>query len=157
MLEKQKSKKNKTINLSKEEITIFSKNIFYPDLNNIKEFKIDEIINKTINADFFKIIDYFPINIFDLIILDPPYNLFKKFDNIKFKELADDKYKEYFELIIKKLSPLIKENGTIYVCCDWKTSPLIYDVLKKYFIVRNRITWEREKGRGAKNNFKNCS
>ena len=30
-------------------------------------------------------------------------------------------------------------------------------VLEKYFIVRNRITWEREKGRGAKSNWKNCS
>ena len=28
---------------------------------------------------------------------------------------------------------------------------------QKYFIVRNRITWEREKGRGAKTNWKNAS
>jgi site-specific DNA-methyltransferase (adenine-specific) len=30
-------------------------------------------------------------------------------------------------------------------------------VLDKYLKVRNRITWEREKGRGAKRNFKNAS
>ena len=30
-------------------------------------------------------------------------------------------------------------------------------MLEKYFILRNRITWEREKGRGAKANWKNCS
>ncbi|MBE2281180.1 MAG: site-specific DNA-methyltransferase, partial [Ignavibacteriaceae bacterium] len=46
--------------------------------------------------------------------------------------------------------------GSIYICCDWKTSPLIYNVAKKYFIPQNRITWEREKGRGAKSNWKNC-
>jgi site-specific DNA-methyltransferase (adenine-specific) len=28
-------------------------------------------------------------------------------------------------------------------------------VLEKFFIVRNRITWEREKGRGSKTNWKN--
>ena len=28
--------------------------------------------------------------------------------------------------------------------------------MTKYFNVRNRITWEREKGRGAKTNWKNC-
>ena len=29
--------------------------------------------------------------------------------------------------------------------------------MERYFIVRNRITWEREKGRGAMTNWKNCS
>jgi len=29
--------------------------------------------------------------------------------------------------------------------------------LAKYFTIRNRITWEREKGRGAKSNWKNSS
>jgi site-specific DNA-methyltransferase (adenine-specific) len=28
---------------------------------------------------------------------------------------------------------------------------------QKYFYIHNRITWEREKGRGAKTNWKNCS
>ena len=32
-----------------------------------------------------------------------------------------------------------------------------YAVLSKYLTVRNRITFEREKGRGAKTNYKNCS
>lgn len=30
-------------------------------------------------------------------------------------------------------------------------------VLERYFKVRNRVTWEREKGRGATSNWKNCS
>jgi site-specific DNA-methyltransferase (adenine-specific) len=30
-------------------------------------------------------------------------------------------------------------------------------VLEQQFIIRNRITWEREKGRGAKANWKNCA
>jgi site-specific DNA-methyltransferase (adenine-specific) len=30
-------------------------------------------------------------------------------------------------------------------------------VLEQYFVVQNRITWEREKGRGALRNWKNCS
>ncbi|MBW5400430.1 site-specific DNA-methyltransferase, partial [Brachyspira pilosicoli] len=44
---------------------------------------------------------------------------------------------------------------TIYVCCDWKSSLVIGNVLEKYFKIQNRITWQREKGRGAKNNWKN--
>ena len=38
---------------------------------------------------------------------------------------------------------------------DWKTSSLVLPVLEERFFVRNRITWEREKGRGAKRNWKN--
>ena len=30
-------------------------------------------------------------------------------------------------------------------------------VAQKHFLVRNRITWEREKGRGSLSNWKNCS
>ena len=33
----------------------------------------------------------------------------------------------------------------------------IFLVASKYFQIRNRISWEREKGRGAKTNWKNCS
>ena len=44
---------------------------------------------------------------------------------------------------------------TIYVCCDWQSSPTIGKVLKKYFYIQNRITWQREKGRGALSNWKN--
>ncbi|HMM69719.1 MAG TPA: site-specific DNA-methyltransferase, partial [Gudongella oleilytica] len=42
-----------------------------------------------------------------------------------------------------------------YVCCDWETSLIIGRILQEYLIVRNRITWQREKGRGAKANWKN--
>ena len=49
----------------------------------------------------------------------------------------------------------MKENATIYVCCDWVSSPAIGRILKKYFYIQNRITWQREKGRGALTNWKN--
>lgn len=42
-------------------------------------------------------------------------------------------------------------------CGDWRSSAVIYQVLSAHLIVRNRITWEREKGRGAQHNWKNTS
>ena len=51
--------------------------------------------------------------------------------------------------------PLLKPEATIYVCADWKTSALVLPILESRFRVRNRITWEREKGRGAQMNWKN--
>jgi site-specific DNA-methyltransferase (adenine-specific) len=45
----------------------------------------------------------------------------------------------------------------VYVCGDWRSSGVLHPLLAKYLTIRNRITWEREKGRGAKTNWKNCS
>ncbi len=58
---------------------------------------------------------------------------------------------------MKQLFRILKEEGSIYVCSDWSTSTAIDLSLQKYFKVRNRITWEREKGRGALSNWKNAS
>ena len=52
---------------------------------------------------------------------------------------------------------LLKPTGTLYVCGDWQSSGIIQEVCERYFLVRNRITWEREKGRGAQRNWKNCA
>ncbi|MCX8058225.1 MAG: site-specific DNA-methyltransferase [Spirochaetes bacterium] len=161
---KYRAPRNRTLFLSKEEENFYSSKILYIndyDLNSNgrknNRFYLEDILNKTICADFFKVIEYFPYEVFDLIILDPPYNISKKFDKFEFKEIDELEYKNYFENIINKIFPLLKKTGSIYVCCEWKTSYAVYEVLKKYFKIRNRITWEREKGRGAKKNWKNCS
>ena len=52
---------------------------------------------------------------------------------------------------------MMKPSATLYVCSDWKTSTLVLPILEERFFVQNRITWEREKGRGAKRNWKNNS
>jgi site-specific DNA-methyltransferase (adenine-specific) len=45
----------------------------------------------------------------------------------------------------------------MYICSDWNACGAVQMFAEKYLTVRNRITWEREKGRGAKTNWKNCS
>jgi site-specific DNA-methyltransferase (adenine-specific) len=57
--------------------------------------------------------------------------------------------------MLSAMIPLLRPGATVYVCSDWKTSTLVFPVLDKHLNVRNRITWEREKGRGAKANWKN--
>lgn len=52
-------------------------------------------------------------------------------------------------------SRILKPSGSIYICCDWETSLIIGNVVKDFFKIQNRITWQREKGRGAKSNWKN--
>ena len=55
----------------------------------------------------------------------------------------------------RAVKPLLKKDGSIYICCDWKTSLIVGTVIEEFFQVRNRITWQREKGRGASANWKN--
>ena len=66
-------------------------------------------------------------------------------------------YENWFESWFSKLVRILKDSASVYICGDWKSSNAILNVGMKYLTVRNRITWEREKGRGAKSNWKNCS
>ncbi len=91
----------------------------------------------------------------DLLIVDPPYNMDKAFHGNSFKRLEDSEYAKYTEEWIKAVMPKLKKTASVYVCCDWKSALVIGGILNKYFILRNRITWQREKGRGAKANWKN--
>lgn len=136
---------NDTKNLSKQLIKVTS-----PVLES-------EVINKTIQGDTFKVLDFLPSDFVDLVVVDPPYNLTKNFNGSIFKKSSLEEYEVWLDSWIKKVLHTLKKTASVYVCCDWQSSSAIHRVLDKYLIVRNRITWEREKGRGAKSNWKNCS
>ena len=142
---------NRTINISDDEIKSYSGKLL--KLNRKRD--LTDISGKIINQDLFEVMDFLPDNFVDLLFLDPPYNLNKNFSSVNFKEMKDDDYEIWIDSWISKLLRTLKPNASIYFCCDWKTSIPVYNVLKKYFIIRNRITWEREKGRGSKDNWKN--
>ena len=111
--------------------------------------------NKTIIGDSFEVMKKLPGGFADLVIADPPYNMDKDFHGERFKSLSDREYAEYTERWVSLLFPLLKDTGSVYVCCDWQSSNVVYEILQKYFRIRNRITWQREKGRGASRNWKN--
>ena len=74
----------------------------------------------------------------------------KSFNGTTFAKKSTKAYEEYTREWLGAVKPLLKDNGSIYVCCDWESSLIIGNVLSDFFHVRNRITWQREKGRGAK-------
>ena len=116
---------------------------------------ISSITDKTILGDTFKVCPLLPEKFADLIVADPPYNLTKRFGSRTFSKKHTDEYEDYTRQWLSIVAPLLKDDGTIYVCCDWESSLIIGRVLSEFFTVRNRITWQREKGRGAKANWKN--
>lgn len=151
-MEKKKSLKNKTIDFSLED----GKDYLSKCLKIQEKKTKDEIIDKILLGDIFTTIPNLPRNFVDLLIADPPYNIEKDFHGNSFHQMSLEKYIEYTENWINLVEPLLKPNASIYICCDWKSSSAIEYVLNKHFTVQNRITWQREKGRGAKHNWKNA-
>jgi len=92
-----------------------------------------------------------------LLFADPPYNLTKKFNDRSFKKTSLEQYSEWLDSWLSQTVRVLKPTASIYICGDWDSSAAIHRVGEKYFIPRNRITWEREKGRGAKSNWKKCA
>lgn len=150
-MEKTRAKRNRTINLSDHERIELRKK-----LSKLRQVaSVEDVVDKTFNQDLFEIIDLLPKHFADLIIIDPPYNLSKNFSGLKFKATDDNSYLQYVRSWLPKVLQLLKPNGSVYVCCDWKSTSAIYQVLSECVIIKNRITWQREKGRGAKTNWKN--
>lgn len=115
------------------------------------------LTNRIIYQDTLDCLEYLPDSFIDLLIVDPPYNMTKKFGSHTFSKTSNTEYEEWLETWVAKITRSLKSTASIYVCCDWSSSKAVQTVLEKHFTVRNRITWEREKGRGSKTNWKNCS
>ncbi len=115
------------------------------------------ILNRFVCGDAFEVLNNLPKASFDLLFADPPYNLSKTFGAEKFKEISSDEYEDWLDSWIRLCVPLLKKTASIYICADWRSSAAIQRVGSKYFKLQNRITWEREKGRGAKKNWKNAA
>lgn len=110
-----------------------------------------------INGDAFLVLKKMPADTFDLLFADPPYNLTKKFGKEAFKQSTSDEYESWLDSWIKTCVPLLKATASIYICGDWRSAAAIQRIGSRYFRLRNRITWEREKGRGAMANWKNAA
>ncbi|HJP93817.1 MAG TPA: site-specific DNA-methyltransferase [Pyrinomonadaceae bacterium] len=144
---------NRTLTLSKDELVRYK-----AGLSSLKSpATAEEIPDRLVCDDIFRILPHLPDASVDLMFADPPYNLTKVFNNKKFRKTSIDEYAEWLDSWLSKTGRLLKPTASIYICGDWRCSAAIHRVGEKYFIPQNRITWEREKGRGAKSNWKNCS
>lgn len=146
----QKSGRNQTITVSEQEIP--SLEIHISSIEDLRNGFHDDMV---VNADLYDCIDLIPDNHFDLIIIDPPYNLDKDFHGKVFSAMKQDEYEEYLRSWFYKVCDKLKDNGSLYMCGDWKCSSSMQRVIEEKLTVVNRISWQREKGRGAKSNWKN--
>lgn len=149
--EKARAQRNRTLRVSEDEYKELKTSLLTLDdvvLNGVSE-------NSILNADILDVIDYIPDDSMDLMIIDPPYNLTKDFNGKKFMAMSSDDYMAYLKSWFPKVCRKLKSTGSLYMCGDWKCTSALQSVIEEELTVINRITWQREKGRGAKTNWKN--
>ncbi|MDR1269498.1 MAG: site-specific DNA-methyltransferase, partial [Planctomycetaceae bacterium] len=148
-----RASRNRTLTVTDKEQKFYKEQLVYPQF----PLTLEQIINKTICVDLITILDWLPVSFADLLIIDPPYNLDKDFNGVRFSKTNDETYLSYLKSWFPKIIRVLKPNGSVYICGDWKSTFCLYQMMKEFTIVRNRITWQREKGRGAKTNWKNAT
>jgi len=143
--------RNRTLRLTEEERSHYRQRL----LTLHHPVSPSQLLNRTLCQDLLDVLPWLPDAFVDLLIIDPPYNLSKRFRHhtTRRQPLAD--YRTWLEGWFIPLLRVLKTTASIYICGDWQSSLAIYEVASQHLIVRNRITWEREKGRAARTNWKN--
>ncbi len=148
---KVKAANNRTLTLTDEEIPRLREKLVTQE----KLVSGEKIENKIIQCDILKALEHVPDAFADLIIIDPPYNLTKNFGGKVFSAMTSDAYDAFLESWFPAVCRKLKPNGSLYICGDWKCTSSLQRAVEKELTILNRITWQREKGRGAKTNWKN--
>lgn len=150
---KTRAPRNRTISLVGSDLEHYKK--YLADLTSLSEPRSTN--DRLIHANSFDALPLLPSRSFDLLFADPPYNLNKDFGKERFRQTSLDRYEEWLDSWLRLCDPLLKDTASVYVCGDWRSGAAIQRVGSRYFTLQNRVTWEREKGRGAKRNWKNAS
>ena len=147
---KKRAPRNRTLTANASEIAHLRSRLLTPEA-----ISGANVMGRAVHGDCFEIFSKLLPQTIDLLILDPPYNLNKKFGSRAFSRLPVDEYTGWLRALFRAITPLLKQTATVYICGDWLSSASIFTAASECFQVRNRVTWEREKGRGALSNWKN--
>jgi len=139
---KKRAPRNRTLTCTEAELASLSTDL----LRLTEPASVELLTDRVVNQDLDHAMPFLPAGFVDLLILDPPYNLTKDYNGHVFRSREAKDYITWFGRILLTLLPLLRPKASLYICSDWQTSNLIFPVLDKHLYVRNRITWEREKG-----------
>lgn len=153
MTGKHRAPRNRTLILNEGEQDVLARQL----VSLTGPVDLEAVGDRILHHNLFDLLTWLPAQCVDLLFLDPPYNLTKSFNGKTFRERSNEAYYDWLASWFPQLLLTLKPTATVYLCGDWKSSGALQRIAEQHLIVRNRITWEREKGRGAKTNWKNCS
>jgi site-specific DNA-methyltransferase (adenine-specific) len=123
---------------------------------------VDYYIDSCINSN-----KYVEDGSVDLFFNDPPYFISGSSTNKATDSTSglrnewdrqwknEKEFYEWTDVWMSLMYSQMKETGSGYVCISWQHSGKFHELLRNNkFKIRNRITWKRDKGRGALNNWK---
>jgi len=145
--------RNRTLALSDQDAERLRRRLLVVD----QPVPLSQCAGRTIFGDSLLVLPLLPKKSVDLLIVDPPYNLTRDFSSSTFKKQPLAAYEAWLHSWLSLAVGLLKPSASVYVCSEWRSSGAVQRALERYFLIQNRITWEREKGRGALRNWKNCS
>lgn len=149
----QRAPRNRTLTLSESERVEYAES-----LCPVKSFSAkSSFIDKIFYGDSLCLMNSLPDACVDLVIADPPYNMTKIYAGTPFRKKDAEEYENWLRSWLVPLKRILKPAASLYVCSEWQSSCSVERVLRENYFVRSRITWEREKGRASKNNWKNAS
>ncbi|NDJ54817.1 MAG: site-specific DNA-methyltransferase [Chloroflexi bacterium] len=154
--QKDPAPRNRSITLTDTELKSYQAKLLEPDTSDTP-LPLEPLIDRTILADTLSILPRLPEHSIDLVFADPPYNLTKSFNQRTHTAQSLEDYERWLRIWLPDLARILRPSGSLYVCGDWRSSAALHRVLNDHFTVRSRITWEREKGRGSRRNWKNAS
>lgn len=149
-MEKARAARNRTIALSEAEREEYAGRI-----TPVESLSGGGCGDSIINGDTMQVLPLLPDGFADLVVADPPYNLTKDFGGVAFRRTGDAAYRDYLRSWLPQACRKLKPHGSLYLCGDWHCAAAMQEVLGESLTIINRITWQREKGRGSKNNWKN--
>jgi len=118
---------------------------------------LGDVDDAIILGDCLEVMPRLPVGSVRLLVADPPYNMEKEFGSVSCKRMDDAEYERYTLVWLRAALPLLASDACVYVCCDWRCSSSVERALEGAGLIsRNRITWEREKGRASESNWKSA-
>ncbi len=149
---KERAPRNRTLTLDRSDLSVLRSSIE----NALAIRNGNSPLGRTIHGDAMEVLTHIPVRSVNLLLADPPYNLTKTFSNTVFELRPSNEYESWLESWIVLAKQTLTPTASAYICSEWRSSSSVQRILEKHFCVQNRITWEREKGRGALTNWKNC-
>jgi len=77
----------------------------------------------------------------DVIFLDPPYNIGKKFADFYDKWNSEEDYIDWAYQLLDKCISILKPNGSLYVMASTQAMPYLDLYLRRKMIILSRIVW----------------
>tara|TARA_X000000950_G_C13853628_1_gene635636 strand:+ start:64 stop:966 length:903 start_codon:yes stop_codon:yes gene_type:complete len=106
-----------------------------------------------INEDCLESNKHIQPNSVDLFFTDPPYFTTGIYWDNQWKNNTE--YYDWCKVWIQNMHTQLRDTGSAYVCCQWPHSGQYQVMLQDAgFVIQNRITWKKDKGKGSNSNWK---